>query len=51
MASRVTRSRVTTTPDIDDDASSTLSSHISHEIEQLVMDVANNKAKQMQVRE
>ena len=45
MASRVTRSRTTTTPDIDDDASSTLSSHVSHAIEQLVTDVANNKAK------
>ena len=52
MASRVTRSRsrVATTPDIDD-LSSTLSSHIDHDIEQLVTDAANNKAKQTQARE
>ena len=52
MASRVTRSRsrVATTSDIDD-LSSTLSSHINHNIEQLVTDAANNKAKQTQVRE
>ena len=43
MASRVTysRSRVATMPDINDEASSTLSSHFDHEIEQLVTDPAN----------
>ena len=53
MASRVTRSRsrVTTTADIDNEASSILSSHVGHEIEQLVTDAANNKAKQTQARE
>ena len=51
MASRVTRSRrrVATTPDINDEASSTLSSHFDHEIEQLVTNAAN-KAKQTQAR-
>ena len=39
-----------TTPDINDEASSTLSSHFDHKIEQLVTDAAN-KAKQTQARE
>ena len=51
MASYVTRSRATTTPDINNDAYSTLSLHIGQEIKPLVMDAANNKAKQMQARE
>ena len=52
MVSRVTRSRsrMATTPDINDEVSSTLSSHFDHEIEQLVTDAAN-KAKQTQARE
>ena len=51
MASRVICFRATTTPDIDDEASSTLSSHICNAIEQHVTDVANNKATQTQARE
>ena len=50
MVSRVIHSRATTTPDINDDASSTLSSHVSYEIRQLVTDAANNKAKLTQAR-
>ena len=51
MASRLTcsRSRVASTPDINDEASSTLSSYFDHEIEQLVTDAAN-KGKQTQAR-
>ena len=46
MALRVTRSRlrVATMPDIDD-LSSTLSSHVNDDIEQLVTDAANNRTK------
>ena len=51
MASRVTRSRSreATTPDINDEASSTLCSYFDHEIKQLVTDAAN-KAEQTQAR-
>ena len=51
MASRVIRSRVTTTPNINYDASSTHSSHVGHKIEQLITEAANNRAKQTQARE